>query len=75
VGDYASGTNHVLPTSGYARAYSGLTVLSFMKSMTVQQLTRQGLEHLAPTVLAMAQAEGLAAHANAVAIRLKKGTV
>ena len=70
-GDYASGTNHVLPTYGYARAYSGLTVLSFMKSMAVQSLTRGGLRQLGPTIVTMAKAEGLDAHANAVTIRLK----
>ena len=69
-GDYASGTNHVLPTYGYARAYSGLSVLSFMKSMSVQSLTQDGLQRLAPTIIAMAEAEGLQAHAHAVKIRL-----
>lgn len=68
-GDYASGTNHVLPTYGYARAYNGITVLSFMKSMTVQSITRDGLRKLGPTIVAMAEAEGLDAHANAVKIR------
>lgn len=69
-GDYASGTNHVLPTYGYARAYSGITVLSFMKSMTVQSLSAEGLKRLGPTIITMAEAEGLKAHANAVSIRL-----
>jgi histidinol dehydrogenase len=69
-GDYASGTNHVLPTAGFARAYGGLNVLSFLKSMTVQTLTAAGLRRLAPTLVAMAEAEGLQAHANAVSIRL-----
>jgi histidinol dehydrogenase len=73
-GDYASGTNHVLPTYGYARAYSGLTVLSFMKSMTVQSLTQTGLKNLASTITTMAEAEGLRAHANAVNIRLRGKT-
>lgn len=68
-GDYASGTNHVLPTFGYARAYNGINVLSFMKSMTVQSLTRQGLENLSDTIITMAEAEGLTAHARAVSIR------
>ncbi|MDD3182462.1 MAG: histidinol dehydrogenase [Alphaproteobacteria bacterium] len=72
-GDYASGTNHVLPTYGAARAYSGLSLLSFMRSMTVQSLSRTGLEALAPTLICMAQTEGLAAHAAAVSIRLGKG--
>jgi histidinol dehydrogenase len=71
-GDYASGTNHVLPTYGYARAYNGITVLSFMKSMTVQTITRQGLQRLGTTIVTMAEAEGLDAHANAVKIRMRK---
>jgi len=70
-GDYASGTNHVLPTYGYARAYSGLNVLSFMKSMTVQSLTREGLASLAPALMELAQAEGFDGHAAAVSIRLE----
>lgn len=69
-GDYASGTNHVLPTYGYARAYGGLTVLSFMKSMTVQSMTRDGLRRLGPTITTMAEAEGLDAHAHTVRVRL-----
>ena len=71
-GDYASGTNHVLPTYGYARAYSGINVLSFMKSMTAQSLTAAGLKKIGPTIVTMAEAEGLDAHANAVKIRLGK---
>ena len=71
-GDYASGTNHVLPTYGTARAYSGLSLLSFMRSMTVQSLTREGLESLAPTLIRLAQTEGLDAHASAVSLRLDK---
>ena len=71
VGDYASGTNHTLPTNGYARMYSGVSVDSFVKKITYQQLTAQGLENIAPTVIAMAEAEGLEAHANAVRIRCK----
>ena len=70
-GDYASGTNHVLPTSGYARAVSGLTLQSFMKTITVQSLSREGLKRLAPTIVTMAEAEGLDAHARAVRIRLE----
>ncbi|MDA3616446.1 histidinol dehydrogenase [Polluticaenibacter yanchengensis] len=70
VGDYASGTNHTLPTNGYARAYSGVSVDSFVKKITVQQLTHQGLQNIAHTVIAMAEAEGLQAHANAVKVRL-----
>ena len=68
-GDYASGTNHILPTSGYARVYGGLNVLSFMKSMTVQSLTHEGLGRLGPAIVTMAEAEGLDAHAAAVKIR------
>jgi histidinol dehydrogenase len=71
VGDYASGTNHTLPTNGYARMYSGVSVDSFVKKITYQQLTAQGLENIAPTVVSMAEAEGLEAHANAVRVRLK----
>jgi len=69
-GDYASGTNHTLPTNGYARACSGVTTASFMKTISFQQLTPAGLEALAPTVIAMAEAEGLEAHARAVRVRL-----
>lgn len=72
-GDYASGTNHTLPTGGWARAYSGVNTESFMRKITYQELTRGGLEALAPTITAMAQAEGLDAHANAVRIRMKGG--
>ena len=72
-GDYASGTNHTLPTGGWARAYSGVTTESFMRKITYQELTRGGLEALAPTITAMAEAEGLDAHANAVRIRTEGG--
>lgn len=72
-GDYASGTNHTLPTDGWARAYSGVNTESFMRKITYQELTRGGLEALAPTITAMAEAEGLDAHANAVRIRMKGG--
>jgi histidinol dehydrogenase len=74
VGDYASGTNHTLPTNGYARAYSGVSVDSFMKKITYQSLTESGLRTLAPTVMAMAYAEGLEAHAQAVALRVQSNT-
>ncbi len=70
VGDYASGTNHTLPTYGYARMYSGVSVDSFVRKMTVQELTEDGLRQLGPHVIRLAQAEGLDAHANAVNIRL-----
>ncbi len=70
-GDYASGTNHTLPTSGHARAYAGVSLDSFVRKVTFQQITRAGLEHLAPTVVTMAEAEGLEAHARAVTLRLE----
>jgi histidinol dehydrogenase len=69
VGDYASGTNHTLPTNGYASAYSGISVDSFVKKVTFQQLTFEGLRSIGPVVEAMAEAEGLSAHANAVRVR------
>ena len=72
-GDYASGPNHTLPTGGWARAYSGVNTESFMRKITYQELTRGGLEALAPTITAMAEAEGLDAHANAVRIRTEGG--
>jgi histidinol dehydrogenase len=70
MGDYCSGTNHVLPTYGYARAYSGLSVLDFVKGVTVQELTPAGLRSLGPTAVTLAQLEGLDAHASAVSRRL-----
>lgn len=70
VGDYCSGTNHVLPTYGAARSYSGLGVEQFMRNMTVQELTRDGLRALAPAAVELASLEGLDAHAEAVRIRL-----
>lgn len=72
VGDYASGTNHTLPTNGFAKAYSGVSVDSFVKKITYQKLTQQGLQNIGSTVELMAEAEGLHAHANAVSIRLMK---
>lgn len=72
MGDYASGTNHVLPTYGYTKTTSSLGLADFSKRMTVQELTPQGFQDLAPTVMAMAQAEQLEAHKLAVAIRLAK---
>ena len=72
VGDYASGTNHTLPTNGFAKAYSGVSVDSFVKKITYQKLTQQGLQHIGSTVELMATAEGLQAHANAVTIRLQQ---
>lgn len=73
VGDYASGTNHTLPTNGFAKAYSGVSVDSFVKKVTYQKLSQQGLQNIAETVVLMAEAEGLDAHANAVRVRLRKG--
>lgn len=73
VGDYASGTNHTLPTFGAAKAYSGVVLESFMKFISVQTLTRAGLENLGPTVERLAQMEGLEAHRRAVSLRLSGG--
>jgi len=70
VGDYASGTNHVLPTYGYARMYSGVSLDAFTKKMTVQSLTLEGLQNLGPSVAKMAEVEGLDAHRRAVTVRL-----
>jgi histidinol dehydrogenase len=70
LGDYCSGTNHVLPTYGYARAYSGLSVTDFTRRMTVQEVTTQGLRDLGPTASTLARLEGLDAHAAAVDLRL-----
>lgn len=71
VGDYASGTNHTLPTYGYARMYSGVSVDSFLKQITVQELDEKGLRSIAPTVTRLAEIEELEAHKRAVNIRLK----
>lgn len=70
-GDYATGTNHTLPTNGYAKAYSGVSVDSFVKKITYQKLSKAGLENIGKTVRTMAEAEGLDAHSEAVALRLK----
>ncbi len=70
LGDYCSGTNHVLPTYGYARAYSGLSVIDFVKRITVQELTPSGLRSLGPVAVTLARLEGLDAHAGAVTRRL-----
>lgn len=69
-GDYASGTNHTLPTSGWAHSCSGVNIDSFMRKMTIQELSHGGLSSLAPTIIAMADAEGLQAHAEAVRVRM-----
>jgi len=71
-GDYASGTNHVLPTYGYARMYSGVSLNSFLKYITVQSLTEEGLRKLGPYVAKMAEVEGLEAHRRAVTLRLQE---
>jgi histidinol dehydrogenase len=71
VGDYASGTNHTLPTNGYAKAYSGVSMDSFVKKITFQQLTERGLANIGQAVIEMANAESLQAHSNAVEVRLK----
>jgi histidinol dehydrogenase len=70
-GDYASGTNHTLPTNGYAKAYSGVSVDSFVKKITYQQLTKEGIQGIGNAIELMAEAEGLQAHKNAVTIRLR----
>lgn len=70
VGDYASGTNHTLPTNGFAKAYSGVSVDSFVKKITYQKLSKEGLQSIANTVITMAEAEGLKAHAEAVRKRV-----
>lgn len=70
-GDYASGTNHTLPTNGYAAMYSGVSLDSFVKKITYQQLSPEGLQRISSTVMTMAAAEGLDAHKNAIAVRLK----
>jgi histidinol dehydrogenase len=72
VGDYASGTNHTLPTNGFARSYSGVSIDSFVKKITYQKLSEEGLINIGKTVEIMAKAEGLDAHANAVNVRLKR---
>ena len=72
VGDYASGTNHTLPTNGYARSYSGVSVDSFVKKITYQKLSEEGLKNIGRTVELMAEAEGLQGHANAVRVRRQK---
>jgi histidinol dehydrogenase len=71
VGDYASGTNHTLPTNGYARNYSGVSLDSFVKKITVQEVSKEGLQNIGSSVELMAEAEGLWAHKNAVSVRLE----
>ena len=72
-GDYASGTNHVLPTAGYARVFSGLTVSHFTKKSSIQVISKEGLSQIRDTVVAIASEEGLRAHADAVLARFKDG--
>lgn len=71
-GDYASGTNHTLPTSGWSKSYSGVNIDSFMRKMTLQYISKDGLMQLSNTIITMAEAEGLQAHANAVKIRINE---
>lgn len=71
-GDYASGTNHTLPTNSYAKAYSGVSLDSFVKKITYQKITEEGIKNIGPAIELMAEAEGLQAHKNAVTLRLKK---
>ena len=73
-GDYASGTNHTLPTNGFSKAYSGVNLDSFMKSMTFQKITKEGIQKIGPAIEVMADAEGLQAHKNAVTLRLNSLT-
>ncbi|MDO6744964.1 histidinol dehydrogenase [Tenacibaculum soleae] len=70
-GDYASGTNHTLPTNGFAKAYSGVNLDSFTKSITYQKISKEGIQNIGKTIELMAEAEGLQAHKNAVSVRLK----
>jgi histidinol dehydrogenase len=72
LGDYCSGTNHVLPTNGAARAYSGVSVASFQTSISIQSVTREGLAGIGPCAVTLARAEGLEAHAQAVLLRLEQ---
>jgi len=71
-GDYASGTNHTLPTNGYSKAYSGVNLDSFSKSVTFQEISKIGIQNIGPSIELMAEAEGLQAHKNAVTLRLKE---
>lgn len=74
IGDYASGTNHTLPTNGFAKSFSGVSLDSFLKKITFQELSKEGLQNIGPTVEIMAKAEQLEAHSNAVSLRLKRIT-
>jgi histidinol dehydrogenase len=70
-GDYASGTNHTLPTNGFARSYSGVSVDSFLKKISFQEINAEGIKTLGPAIELMAEAESLTGHKNAVSVRLK----
>jgi len=70
-GDYASGTNHTLPTSAFAKAYSGVSVDSFVKKITFQHISPEGIKNIGPVVEVLAELEGLDAHKNAMSIRMK----
>jgi len=69
-GDYASGTNHTLPTNGFAKNYSGVNLEAFLKAVTFQRITKEGIKNIGPAIENMAEAEGLFAHKNAVSLRL-----
>ena len=71
-GDYASGTNHTLPTNGYSKQYSGVNLDSFKKAITFQKINKQGIQDLGESIELMAAAEGLVGHKNAISLRLKK---
>ena len=71
-GDYCSGTNHVLPTAGFATSYSGLSVDSFCKSISVQSLSKKGLQSIGDDIINLAMSEGLEAHAKAVSVRIEE---
>ncbi|GIT37687.1 MAG: hypothetical protein Ct9H300mP6_15550 [Gammaproteobacteria bacterium] len=74
-GDYCSGTNHVLPTGGFTKSLSGITVASFQKTISVQEITKKGLGNLSNDIVKLARAEGLEAHARAVEVRVVKMNV
>jgi histidinol dehydrogenase len=73
-GDYATGSNHVLPTAAAARVRGGLSAADFVRVMSVQRISRPGLSRLAPTILSLARAEGLDAHARSIAVRLPRAS-
>jgi histidinol dehydrogenase len=71
-GDYAIGSNHVLPTAGAARVRGGLSAADFVRQITVQRVTQKGLQEIGPAIIDLATAEGLTAHAESIAVRLRK---